>query len=137
MALYVNQGLDLLTQHNLGLLNNISLALHLYTNNWIPTLTDTSTSYVECNLGGYAAIALTPSLWQGNTVNGLSSYTYPTQTFTFNANVNNPQTTIFGWYLQDLISFKIICAEAIVPSYNVPAAGGTIQITLAWGEGNC
>lgn len=125
-AVWLNGGIDYLTKIFLNVTAQQNLTLRLYTNNHAPVVTDTWAAFTECVLGGYAAFTFTPGTWSGSTVAGLSSYSYPAVSFTFNPYGGG--TTIYG-YAVTIPGVTGILADLLGTPYAVPAGGGIMQIT--------
>jgi hypothetical protein len=100
--------------------------LKLYTNAGPPAEADVAATYTEATLAGYAAITLTHGAgWTVSTTAGVTSAVFAAQTFSF---TGGPQT-INGYYLVGAVSGKLLWAEAFASAANIPAGGGSIQIT--------
>ena len=99
--------------------------LHLFTNNYTPTKTDTTSSYTEASDTSYAAVALTGTNWSVTTVSSVTTGTYPAQTFTFAG-----AQTVYGYYITNNAGTTLIGAEAFPSALTIPSGGGTITITL-------
>lgn len=114
----------------LKLMTGVSLqedfTLKLFTNAITPGESDVAASYTEQVGGGYAAITLAHGAgWTCATVAGTTTAAFAQQTFTFTSG----PFTIKGYYVVGATSGKLLWAEAFAADANIPAAGGTIQIT--------
>jgi len=125
-AVWLNGGIDYLTQVFLNITAQQNLTLRLYTNNHAPIVTDTWSAFTECTLSGYAAVTFTPGTWSGSTSAGLSSYSYPAVSFTFNPYAGG--TTIYG-YAVTIPGITAVLADLLGTAYAVPTGGGIVQIT--------
>jgi hypothetical protein len=102
-----------------------NLRLHLYTNNYVPTKSDTLSNYTEASATGYASISLTGSSWTIATTSGTTSAVYAVQTFTTTAAM-----TAYGYYITNNASTQILAAERFTDGpYTLPVTGGTIDVT--------
>jgi hypothetical protein len=93
-----------------------NLTLKLFTNNIVPSSTDTAATYTEASGGGYAAITLTTGSWTV-ALNGsnIETATYAQQTFTFTGALSG-SATVYGYYVVDSASTPaIMWAETITP----------------------
>jgi hypothetical protein len=124
---WLNNGLDWVEQLKLNKTEPSNLTLHLYTNDYTPVVTDTAEDYTECELTGYDSITLTPDDWTGSTTDGLSTYTYPSQSWTFSSYAGG--TTIYGAYLTNGAGVAV-AAALLDTAFAVPAAGGTLNLSL-------
>ncbi len=103
-----------------------NLVLKLYKNSYTPVAGSTEANFTEANFTGYAAITLAGANWVV-TLASPSYAAYPQQTFTSSAD----QTTqnIYGYYLVQATSGKIMGAEAFATPYPISNNGDTIKIT--------
>lgn len=125
-AVWLNAGIDYLTNLFLNVAAQQNLTLRLYTNNHAPVVTDTWAAFTECALSGYAALTFTPGTWSGSTVGGLSSYSYPAVNFTFDPYAGG--VTIYG-YAVTIPGVIAVLAELLGTPYAVPTGGGIMSIT--------
>jgi hypothetical protein len=86
------------------------LTLHLFVNNYIPTIYDVVTNYVEASGGGYQSLTLYSGGWS---INNFYEIDYPIQVFTFGS-ILNGSNIIFGYYITD-IDQTLILAERCNP----------------------
>jgi hypothetical protein len=135
VAIFTNAGLDGLNQYILGLANVGPIyTVRLYVNNVVFQLTSVTAVFTECTLPGYAAIALNPLLWVGGTVAGLTTYTYPTLTWTFTP-FAGPAQTVFGYYVTDQTG-STDWGETAAVGFTVPITGGQLLLTPSWLDQN-
>lgn len=120
-----SQGDYLMLQYVTHKLGNADLKLHLFNNNVTPSKSDTLTTYTESTASGYAAITLTGSSWTVSTTSGVTTASYPQQTFTFTGS-----DSIYGYFVTDGSTTTVLWAEAFTAVENIPTGGGSIQLTL-------
>ncbi len=85
-------------------------------------------SFTEANFTGYAAITLTGASWGAAASGNPSSIAYAQQIFTSTA--GSQSQTIYGYYLQQATSLKIIAAERFSgTSPVIQNNGDTIKVT--------
>lgn len=76
--------------------------LRLFTNDHVPTVTDTEADYTEATGAGYAGLPLTASRWTPTPADGAAgsptSTSYPPQTFTFTGALADG-ATVYGYYV--------------------------------------
>lgn len=111
----------------LGLTDILSgdLMLKLYSNNIIPSESDTAATYTVVSGGGYANITLDDGDW--TTLDGVS--TQPQVQFNFTGATDAP-TTIYGYYVvnaDNVLMWAERFSESVVPF--VPTNGSSIKIT--------
>jgi hypothetical protein len=102
-----------------------NLVLKLYKSNTTPGESDTEATYTEATFTGYSSVTLTGASW-GAASGG--SIAYAQQTFTSSAN----QTTenIYGYYLIQTTSGKLVSAERFADGpYAITNNGDNIKIT--------
>lgn len=110
------------------MLNNASpdnVNLHLYTNNYTPTSSDTVASYTESTGAGYALITLTGSSWviAGPTP---ATASYPQVTFTY----TGAEPVLYGYYVTNNANTILEWAERFTDGpYSIPSGGGSVKIT--------
>jgi hypothetical protein len=108
-------------------LNNATpanLKVHLYTNNHAPAAGDTIANYTECTDTGYSAQSLAGGSWTFADVSNVTTASYPAITWTFNA-----AQTIYGYYVTDTGTNKVIWAEEFSAALNF-GAGQQLSLTL-------
>lgn len=133
MALvFANQGdviaLKALLNHTAGQ----DCYLKLFTNNVTPAQTDTEASYTEATGGGYTHKAITGSSWgftEGATGTSVGTASYSTQTWTFTGYLTS-SATVYGYYLVQQASGKLLYAEATASPYQPVNNGDTFSVTL-------
>ncbi len=103
-----------------------NLVLKLYKNNYTPVAGSTEANFTEADFTGYASITLAGATW-AFTQASPSYAQYPQQTFTSSAD----QTTqnIYGYYIVQVTSGKIMAAELFAAPYPISNNGDTIKIT--------
>lgn len=110
------------------ILNQVSasnVGLHLYGNNHTPSPSDTLSNYTELVANGYAAVYLTGADWVIATTSGVTTATYPIQTFTMTI-----ACSVYGYYVTDLSNMNLLWAEEFANApISLSASGGTITIT--------
>jgi hypothetical protein len=113
-------------EYFLQLITSEILLLHLYQNNWTPSYTDVVTNYTELAYYGYAPKLLTPSEWviQVNVLNGDYYATFAQQSFNFVDPI-----TVYGYYITDQYSGKLLLAERFVNAPIVLQPNGSVNIT--------
>jgi len=107
-----------------------NLSLRLFSNNIVPSATDTVANYTEVAGGGYAAKALTFAHWV-LTPGGPSVGQYDTQqVWTFTGPTNAPGT-IYGYYITRDLDGKLMWAERFAPGFLPfsPIVGSTVKVT--------
>lgn len=86
--------------------------LKLYLNDISPAESDTAGTYTEATISGYAAVALTRATWNGaSTATGVTTKTYPAQTFSFTGT-----GTIVGYFVVGNTSTTLLFAERLFTS---------------------
>jgi hypothetical protein len=103
----ITEGLKAFMEPNALNAGGTNFKIHLYTNNHAPAASDTlAGNYVECADASYAAVALTAGSWVFTSPGGVTTATYPAITFNFAASA-----TIYGYYVTDTASTKVVWAE--------------------------
>jgi len=104
-----------------------NLVLRLYKSNTTPGETDTEATYTEADFTGYSAITLTGATW--TTTLGAPSYAeYTQQTFTSSA--GSQSQTIYGYYLTQATSGKLVWAERFSDApVTITNNGDAIKVT--------
>lgn len=125
----VDQGESLILQAIINKTAPQDLDLRLFKNNVTPGETDTEATYTEADFTGYAAIALTASSWN-ITGTAPTSAGYAEQTFTSTTGSQNQN--VYGYYITQHTSGKLIWAEAFSDGpYLISNSGDNINVTLA------
>ena len=103
------------------------LKLKLYSSNTTPGETDTEATYTEATFTGYSAVTLTGASWT-ITTGAPTSASYSQQTFTSSAGSQNQN--IYGYYLVQTTSGKLVYAERFSDGpYNIANNGDAIKVT--------
>lgn len=123
----VNQGETIMLEALVNKTAPQSLVLKLFKNNRVPAEADVETDYTEATFTGYASIALTPATW-ATTAGAPSDVTYPQQTFTSSAGAQNE--SVYGYYIIQTTSGKLVCAEKFADGpYVIVNNGDAIKVT--------
>jgi hypothetical protein len=104
-----------------------TLVLKLFKNNVTPSETTIETDLTEADFTGYASASLTPGSW---TTSGTAptQVAYPEQTFTSSA--NQTAQNIYGYYLVQTTSGKLVAAERFSNGpYAIQNNGDAIKVT--------
>jgi hypothetical protein len=105
------------------------LKLKLYSSNTTPAETDTEATYTEATFTGYAAITLTGANWTV-TEGAPSSASYAQQTFTSSA--GSQSQNIYGYYLVQATSGKLVYAERFSDGpYQIVNNGDAVKVTVS------
>lgn len=100
--------------------------LHLFVNNITPAAADVLASYSECSDASYAAFALVAGTWVLSTITGPKTQAaYPAHTFNFTSS-----TVVYGYYVTDSASTKVVWAEAFVGGPFTFNSGLPLSLTL-------
>jgi len=103
------------------------LKLKLFQNNVTPSETDTEATYTEATFTGYSAVTLTASSWTV-TEGAPTQASYPQVTFTSTAGGQNQ--SIYGYYLVQVTSGKLVWAERFTDGpYTIVNNGDSIKVT--------
>lgn len=103
-----------------------NLIYRLFTNNVVPSETDTAATFTEAVGGGYVAKTLTGATW--NPVAGAPTQVeYPVQTWTFTGALTGPPT-IYGYFITRATAGDLIGAENFA-AYTPAAAGDVLNLT--------
>lgn len=106
-----------------------SQVLRLYSNNYTPGPSSTSTDFTETTVGGYSAITLTRATWNAATdVGGATRKTYPEQTWSFTGT-----DTIYGWYIEETTTGDVLFAEKFTGGGITVFNGDQFKITPSVG----
>lgn len=128
MALNVpSEGKALMLNAITGKTTETALTLRLFSNNIVPSNTDTEASYTEVTGGGYAAIALTAASWVTATVASPSVTTYAIQTFTFTGATSAPGT-IYGYYITN-VAGKLLYSQLLAAVFTPAVNGDNVTVT--------
>lgn len=100
------------------------LKIKLYSNNFNPDSTVTSSSFTEVFGGGYAEQNLTASSW---VVTG-GAAVHPEKTWTFTSSIGN----VYGFYIVTANTGVVIFTEKFSGGpYNVTTSGDKINVTVS------
>lgn len=114
----------LLLQYMLNVTSADNVRLHLYRNDYTPTINTTTGNVTEANNAGYASISLTGSQWTVAAAGGSGCAAYANQSFTYTTS-----DVVYGYYITNNASSTVIWAERFENSpLNVPVAGGAITV---------
>lgn len=105
--------------------SNGNRLLRLFTNNLTPTDSTVIGNVTECTIAGYSAITLTGSSWTVATVSGISTASYPEQTFTMTA-----AATIYGYYVTTLGGALLWIERFTGAPFNLPSGGGSVACSI-------
>ena len=105
------------------------MVLHLFVNNYTPTLNDVLSAYTEMAGLGYASIAIPHGNWSIVTdgVNNRAVATFPEQDWTFQ---DGTATTVYGYYLTRALTGDLWYSERFATSHIVQNLGDKIKLTL-------
>lgn len=104
-----------------------TLVLKLFKSNTTPTETTITSDLTEADFTGYASLSLTPANWV-TTPGAPSDVTYPEQTFTSSA--NQTAQLVYGYYLVQTTSGKLLAAERFTNGpYTIANNGDAIKVT--------
>jgi len=103
-----------------------NLTLRLYSNNYTPTSTDTSSNYTELSGYGYSSVSLTPSSFTFATGTPCTA-TYPQITFTFTGAAG----LIYGYFVTQASSGSLLFANRFSNApISIANNGDQIRVTL-------
>ncbi len=121
-----NEGEDIalkaLVNHTAGQ----NLVLRLFKNNFTPADASVAGDFTEATFTGYAALTLTGASWVA-TPGAPSSIAYAQQTFTSSA--NQTAQTIYGYYLTQASSGKVVGAQLFTNPRIVENLNDLIKVT--------
>ena len=100
--------------------------LKLYKTDVTPAEAHTAASYTEMTGQGYAAKTLARASWSIATATGVTTASYPQQTYTF---TGGGPDTIYGYFVIETTSTVILGAEKFATSQVVQNNGDQILIT--------
>lgn len=122
-----NAGTDLMLQMVVNKTAPQNPVLKLFKNNYTPVAGSTEANFTEATFTGYAAVTLTGSSWT-TTPGAPSSASYAQQTFTSSAGSQNE--SIYGYYIVQTTSGKILWAERFTDGpYVIVNNGDTVKVT--------
>jgi hypothetical protein len=123
----VNQGETIMLEALVNKTAPQTLILKLFKNNYTPVEGDTEAAYTEADFTGYASVSLTPATWV-TTAGAPSDVTYPEQTFTSSA--NQTLQNVYGYYLVQTTSGKLVAAERFSNGpFPIQNNGDAIKVT--------
>lgn len=123
-----NEGEMKILEHLVNKTAPENLILRLFQNNVTLADTVTSASFTEATFTGYSAITLTGASWGAASSGNPSTIAYAQQTFTSSA--GSQSQTIYGYYLQQTTSGKVLFAEKFTGTPPVIQNNGdTIKVT--------
>lgn len=129
MSLVVcNQGTRLTLEAILNKTAPQNLKLKLYVNDITPGVTTLETDFTEASFTGYAAITLAGGSWTTAEANP-STASYAEQTFASSA--NQAAQIVYGYYLVQASSGKLIAAERFSASITIQKNGDAALFTPA------
>jgi len=132
-AVMPDEGLQRLLEFALNKSSQGNLKLHLFKNNYTPVGGSVLSNFTEVTLTGYAAVTLTGSSWSIAVASNVVTASYAAQTFTFSATGE----TVYGYYVTDNGTAKVLWAELLGTPYVVPGGGGSVTITPTISDLNC
>lgn len=122
-----NQGEGLALEAILNKTAGQNVRLKLFKSNTTPGETDTEATFTEADFTGYSDILLTGASWTV-TPGAPSSAAYAQQTFTSSADQSSQN--VYGYYLTQTTSGKLIWAERFSDGpYAIANNGDAIKIT--------
>lgn len=124
MGIFCNDGLTVVGNLILGIEDSSTFILRIFINPITPSQISELTDFFECTLPDYGGIYLVPTTW----VRSGSTWIYPYVTFNFGLNDNI--TSLYGWYISDSVSRKLIASGLFPTPYVVPNQGGLLRISL-------
>jgi hypothetical protein len=104
-------------------LNLNKYRLKLFTNDYTPTESDTTSDYTEASVTGYSDLTLTIGAWNIATIGATSWATYAEQTFNLSGAV-----TVYGYHVTDLSGATLIWAERATSAFAFTASGGEMKV---------
>lgn len=122
-----NQGEQIALEALLNKTAPQNLVLRLFKSNTTPGETDTEATYTEADFTGYATITLSGASWTV-TPGAPTSASYAQQTFTSSANQSTQN--VYGYYLTQLASGKLVYAERFSDGpYPITNNGDKVNVT--------
>lgn len=101
-----------------------NVRIHLYTNNYAPTVNDTIANYTESSAAGYSSIVLVGTQFTISVAGSTSSAIYARQTFSYSTSEN-----VYGYYITNNGSSVLIWAQEFSGApFQIPVGGGTIGL---------
>lgn len=135
-GLVVNQGRAIFLEAGVNKTAPQNLMLRLFKNNWTPAVGDDETDATEADFTGYAAVELEAADWGSATSASPSVITATAQQFTSSA--DQTLQTLYGWYLTQETSGKLVVAGRFSVAVEIDTNGQTFlvepSLTLAVGS---
>jgi hypothetical protein len=104
--------------------------LHLFVNDVTPGESDTVATYTEMSDYGYSSKTLTRSNWTVSNVGGVTTASYPSQTFSFTKSGESSATTVYGYYITTNDGTeKLLWAERFANPVIISNTGDEIRLT--------
>lgn len=132
-AVFPDEGLQRLIEFMVNKTASANLKLRLFKNNYTPVAGSVLADFTEVTVAGYAAVTLTGSSWTVAVSSSVATATYPAVTFTF----TGTGETVYGYYVVDNGTAKVLWAEKLGTAYAIPGAGGSVTITPSVSDLNC
>lgn len=108
--------------------------LALFTNNVVPSCTDTTGTYTQPSGGsGYGTVSLVYANWVFSLASCVYTVTYPSITFTFTSG----SFTIYGHFVYDSTGGGVLYSYQWPTAYSVPGGGGAVSLTPQWVDLQC
>jgi hypothetical protein len=100
--------------------------MHLYTNNYTPTETDTLANYTESVASNYTGVRLVGTAWTvASGASAGATATYAQHSFNFSA-----ADTIYGYFVTSQQKQVLLWSERFTGGpFQLPSSGGTIAVT--------
>src|SRR4051794_3347686 len=128
MALITNEGLNDLLSIALGIGSTLTMALRLFVNSYTIIPATVLGDLTECTIAGYACVTLSTGSWVPSALSNTWVYDYPQVTYTFTS--NSGPSTVYGWYMVDTTSSKLVCGGNISPYTPDASLGGSLGVTI-------
>jgi hypothetical protein len=106
--------------------------LRLYSNNLTPSSTTVLGDITQVTATGYSAITLTAATWTVATTLGVTTASYPEQTFNITA-----AATVFGYYITNVGGDLLWIERFTAAPFQLPGSGGQILITAQISLNSC
>lgn len=105
-----------------------TLVLKLFKSNTTPAESHTEADYTEADFTGYSSLTLTGASWTASG-SAPTQIAYAEQTFTSSAGSQNQN--VYGYYVVQAVSGKLIWAERFSNGpYNIANSGDQIKVTV-------
>lgn len=106
--------------------------LRLYSNNLTPSSTTVLGDITQVTATGYSAITLTAATWTVATTLGVTTASYPEQTFNITT-----AATVFGYYITNVGGDLLWIERFTAAPFQLPGSGGQILITAQISLNSC